>query len=269
MPKPIEHDAPADLASYLAWLAETHEVDVGNALKTRYNTIVTKLKADFTDSSFWQQIVNNINDSDSEYQIQAGYPLFTTTVPPDIYAKSFDSFLLKTFRRNVLENERWPEEPETGWFLPNSCYARFNDLVRTSFVVKYLDGVAFLGERLTDICGVNQLKCDLSFEARMEGHYAAHLCTYHDFEIPGPQWDTEKMTFPVEIQITTQLQEVIRKLLHRHYEARRALPEQERSDWQWAYQSDEFTANYLGHILHYVEGMIMEVRNRQGTTGAV
>ena len=33
--------------------------------------------------------------------------------------------------------------------------------------------------------------------------------------------------------------------------------------WQWDYKSDEFTANYLGHILHYVEGRIVELRDKQ------
>ena len=33
--------------------------------------------------------------------------------------------------------------------------------------------------------------------------------------------------------------------------------------WQWNYKSDEFAANYLGHILHYVEGMIIEIRDKK------
>ena len=37
--------------------------------------------------------------------------------------------------------------------------------------------------------------------------------------------------------------------------------------WQWNYKGDEFTANYLGHILHYVEGMIMEIRDKQEERG--
>lgn len=32
--------------------------------------------------------------------------------------------------------------------------------------------------------------------------------------------------------------------------------------WQWQYRGDQFVPNYLGHILHYIEGMIMEVRER-------
>ena len=71
------------------------------------------------------------------------------------------------------------------------------------------------------------------------------------------------MDIPIEIQITTQLQDVIRKLLHIYYEERRKKITEDDIKWQWDYKSDEFVANYLGHILHYVEGMIMDVRSKQ------
>jgi hypothetical protein len=267
MPNPASHDEPpSDLDSYLSWLKREHGVDVGDSLKTRYEVITAKLKTDFGASEFWSTVVSRLNDFDSAYRLQHDYPLFLDKNPPDIYSKPYRSFLLKTFRRNVIENTNWPEEPDGGWYLPDdSSYSKFNDLIRTSFVVKYLDGVSFLGERLAEICRDRDIAYELSFEARMEGHYAAHLCTSHEFEIPGHKWDTETIPLTVELQITTQLQEVIGKLLHKYYETRRVLPERERPDWQWAYESDEFIANYLGHILHYVEGMIMEVRTRQET----
>ena len=71
---------------------------------------------------------------------------------------------------------------------------------------------------------------------------------------------TEKIMVSIEIQITTQLQEVIKKLLHKYYEERRKRIEKPSVKWQWDYKSDEFSTNYLGHILHYVEGMIMDIR---------
>ena len=64
----------------------------------------------------------------------------------------------------------------------------------------------------------------------------------------------------MEIQITTQVQELILNLLHKYYERRRNKIEPD--NWQWDHASDEFATNYLGHILHYVEGMIVEVRER-------
>jgi hypothetical protein len=36
----------------------------------------------------------------------------------------------------------------------------------------------------------------------------------------------------------------------------------------WNYRNDQFITTYLGHILHYVEGMIIEVRDREGVKNA-
>ena len=33
--------------------------------------------------------------------------------------------------------------------------------------------------------------------------------------------------------------------------------------WQWDYTNDRFNTNYLGHIVHYVEGMIVQLRDKQ------
>lgn len=62
--------------------------------------------------------------------------------------------------------------------------------------------------------------------------------------------------------MTTQIKDVIKRLLHKYYEERRMPGTTYNADWRWNYRSDEFIANYLGHILHYVEGMILEVRDR-------
>jgi hypothetical protein len=248
----------------MRWLESEHEVVVGPALRNRYDTVVAKVRVDFLASPFWQHVTGALNDLDGEYRLGASnYPLFLTPAMPEVVVKPFDSFLLKTFRRNVLDNPNWPDPPTGGWLIPDTWYSRLNDLIRTTFVVKYLDGVRFLGNRLVTLGKELGLHAELSFEARMEGHYAAHLCVSDTFQIPGEQWDAKSIPVTVEIQITTQLQEAIRRLLHNYYEARRRLPERDRPDWQWQYESDEFVANYLGHILHYVEGMIMEVRNRQ------
>ncbi len=255
---------PDDRASYERWLREALGAEVDQRLEARYDAVVNKVKRDFEASELWTQVCAELNDYDSAYRVRSqNYPLFLASPdPPALVTKSFDSYVLKTYRRNVSENERWPEPPPGEWILPGD-FAAVNDLVRTAFVVKYLDGVEFLAAQLEEkarACGVGS---EVDFKARMEGHYAAHFEARDVFQVPGAKWDTEPVAISVEIQITTQLQEVIRRLTHRYYEARREQPTPVQSNWQWDYESDEFTANYLGHILHYVEGMIMEVRARQ------
>lgn len=98
------------------------------------------------------------------------------------------------------------------------------------------------------------------YVARIEGYYAAHLYFGMEFEIPKREWETQKVYSSVEIQITTQVKEVIKELLEFHYKKRRLLVSSDEEIWQWKYDSPEFATNYLGHIIHYVEGMIVGIR---------
>lgn len=77
-------------------------------------------------------------------------------------------------------------------------------------------------------------------------------------------WSKEIRPVRLEIQVTTQIKEVIKNLLHTYCESRRTTGVRPRlSDIAWNYREEEFAATYLGHILHYVEGMIIEVRDRR------
>lgn len=254
---------PDSIGGYLEWLKETHNITVEENYQLYYDSVVNKVKRDMQAMGFWQQLVQSLVAYDHEYQIKTGYQLFMPKFEPDLAVKPFDSFLLKTYRKNVLENELWPNEPKSGWILPPSWFSQLNDLVRTLFVVRYFDGVGFLLDKISSCCKQHNMDCEISMEAREEGYYAAHLYTRQSFEIPRFDWDTERVSFSFEIQITTQLQEVIRKLLHKYYEEKRKAILRRADKWQWDYRCDEFSANYLGHILHYVEGMIMEVREKQ------
>ncbi len=125
-----------------------------------------------------------------------------------------------------------------------------------------MDGVQFLADRMASVWEMHGARCSVFLEARQEGYYAAHVYGRQEFVVPKVSLGTEQINVTAEIQITTQLQEVIRRLLHRYYEERRRAPAKQ-VKWQWDHSSDEFVANYLGHILHYVEGMIMEIREKQ------
>lgn len=254
---------PKDINEYKKWLKETHGFEISDRTQTHYDSVTSKIEQDLEKSDFWIQLTENLKEYESEYLVETGYNLLTHGFELKLHRKLFESFLLKTFRKNILENKRWPDEPESSWILPNNWYSRINDIIRTLFEVKYLDGVRFMIRKIKSICEEHNMVCKISLEATEEGYYAAHLCIRKKFEIPKVPWDTEWTDVSIEIQITTQIQEVIRKLLHKYYEETRARLEKEDIKWQWNYESDKFTANYLGHILHYVEGMIMEIREKQ------
>jgi hypothetical protein len=212
--------------------------------------------------AFWQRLAQDLTSINQEYYLKTGYYLLFEGKLPELLRKPFDSFLLKTFRINVFDNDYWPDPPTGGWLLPDTWFSRINDMVRTCFVVKYLDGVQFLASQLSQRSSDAGYTCRVDYEAKEEGYYAAHFYTCFPCEIPRQDWDTRDEVIPIEMQITTQLQEVIRRLLHTYYERRRGDRSSTDLKWQWDYKSEEFGANYLGHILHYLEGMIMEVRDK-------
>ncbi len=260
----MKNDRPQNIDQYKKWLKENHQVEISERTITYYDAVTNGIKRDFEESDFWSQLVGNLPVLNDEYLLnRGGYDLLVLGVKQELGVKPFDSFLSKTFRKNILENKRWPDKPENGWILPNNWYSRINDLIRTLLQVKYLDGVEFLKSKVESICKECGMECKAFLEATEEGYYAAHLYTRQEFEIPKINWDTERVDISIEIQITTQIQEVIRKLLHKYYEERRTGIKEEGPKWQWNYESDEFVANYLGHILHYMEGMIMEIREKQ------
>lgn len=257
----MEGEKPQTLDEYKSWLAKAHGLEL-QKLERDYDTATIKIHRDAQASPFWQQLLKNLTEFDGEYRLQTRYRLLLSS-DCELLVKPWDSFLLKSFRRNVLENTNWPEPPSGEWVLPPNWFEAIPDIVRTQLVVKYLDGVEFLVQRISRLCSPLQLACHCDMEARATGYYAAHVYVWDTFEIPRMTWDTQRVRVSMEIQVTTQLQEVIRRLLHVYYERRRRTTDREATPWQWQYKSDEFAANYLGHILHYMEGMIMDVRERQ------
>ena len=253
---------PSNLDEYQVWMKECHGSDVSRRTANHYDAVALKVQKDFAASQFWQTLSGNMQAYDEEYLLSTSYPLFVGgATAPKLLQKPFASFLLKTFRNNVIRNQQWPDPPSDGWQTPPRWLSQANDTVRTCFIVKYLDGVEYLVGRLASLAKDVGVECRKYYVAGTDGYYAAHVYIRQTYEVPSVDFDTEKMDVTVELQVTSQLQEVIRKLLHKHFEVRRKRLDAPAVDWQWDYRSDEFATNYLGHILHYLEGMIMEVRD--------
>ncbi|MEW9527305.1 hypothetical protein [Microbispora sp. NPDC049125] len=212
----------------------------------------------------WGKILQYRAEVEDGYTAKTGFKLFATPNAPEIVTKPYDSLLDKSFRKNVAQNSGWPSPPDGGWVTPLNWYGRVNDIVRTTVVVKYLDGVGIIVDHIRQMADSCKIRFSVDYEAREEGYYAAHCYLWFDLEIPAANWDTERVSIRLEIQVTTQLQDVIRRLTHDYYTQRRSRTSVADVKWQWDYKNPEFIPNYLGHILHYVEGMIMEVRERGG-----
>jgi hypothetical protein len=177
-----------------------------------------------------------------------------------ILQKPFKSTIDKIYRRNVLYNRSYPDAPPDGLIDVAQLYENIDDLLRTRLVCKYMDGPKYVCERLTAHCeahGVASHFRELSTDA---GYYAWHFYFRAPAEIMINNI-VEPKSIWVEIQLTTQLAEVIDSLTHGLYEARRAgRLDAERKDWKWDASSQRFRSAYIGHGLHLLEGIIQSYK---------
>ncbi len=257
-------DKPQDIEAYKIWLQKYHGEDV-EKIRKWFELVSKDIKDKFENSSFWTELLEKNRTYSYDYKKDTGCDLLISSSNPTVSTKDFDSLLDKSLRLNILNNKNWPEPPDDGWFLPNNWFSRIGDIIRTRIIVKYLDGVEFLIPRIETLARENKIVFENPiFKSDEAGYYAVHLYVCDTFEVYGIDFDTEKMKIKIEIQLTTQLQEIILKLLHKYYEARRKKTKNnEEIPWQWNYKNNEFATNYLGHILHYIEGMIVDIRQKQ------
>jgi hypothetical protein len=248
-------------AEYPAWLKTKLNVEIGPKQSSHYDVASQLIHQQTLQSEFWKELQAELPEAESAYVGQHGFPLYAASQESlTLDRKKWPSFRLKTYRKNVSENERWPKAPRGGWVTFPSWYSRVPDIVRTMVVVRYLDGMTFLAERMAKVAGDQGLAVGTERVATEEGYYATHLDIVGKVTIPDVDWDSIDVDVTVEIQITTQLQDNIRQLLHGGYEAARVAGQT--TEWRWKYDSPAFRTNYLGHVLHYLEGMVMSVRER-------
>ena len=260
----IPTDIKPDYKSYPDWFEETFNLSLYDKPASIFEFTMSKVYKDFVNSDFWIELCHNLKNYNDEYYLAQDYHLLKTDAPPQLMSKTYSSVINKSFRKNIINNKFYPDPPDYGWVTPDNWFEKTNDLLRTTITVKYLDGVEFLEKKVRELAEKHNFIFDVDYEAREEGYYAAHITIKGKLNIVDEKWDEREILFPIEIQITTQLQEVIKGLLHKMYEeARVAHGAETEKKWQWDYKSLQFSSNYLGHILHYVEGMILEVRDKQ------
>jgi hypothetical protein len=124
---------PSTIDDYKNWLKQTFSIekDQIRKIESHYNTVTNNLKIEFEKSNIWDCLTSNLIEYNDAYLIKTGYPLFVSKDKPKLLAKDFEAFFLKTFRKNILENEKWPAEPKYGWILRDNWYSSISDIIRT------------------------------------------------------------------------------------------------------------------------------------------
>lgn len=256
-------EAKPSLDEYEAWLDARWAGDARELRKGRYLYAQGELLRAFNTSDFATSLQKRLSRWSEEYYGLTGYPLFSEPYRElHLDQKSWESFLNRTYRRNVLNNDRWPAPPPDGWLFPDNWFERVSDVIRGRFVVRYLDGVGWLVERLLELARDCGRAPKHVVHAQEWGYYAMHVGVPQAFTIYAVGFEHElHRESRVEIQVTTALQELIGQLTHPFFERRRIREPVTQEQWQWNYKSDEFVPNYLGHVLHYLEGVIMQLRD--------
>lgn len=258
-----DKEKPKDVSEYLKRLYKDSKGNYTSKYKNYYENVMLNVQNQFYTSSFWSELQKEWGNIDQEYYSQTHFHLFAEKLT-EVFIKPYNSMVDKTFRKNVVLNDCWPNEPKKGWIDPSYPFERLNDLLRTTIIVKYLDGAEFVLQKIQELATKANYDFRCDYEAKDKGYYAIHAYICPTFEIQNLLWDTNNVKIQLEIQITTQIQDTIKKLTHEYYEKHRSTIANDELAWQWNYKSDEFALNYMGHILHYLEGMIMEIRDKKG-----
>jgi len=173
---------------YCNWLHDKHGKKIDGATKSNYNHVATQIKEEFEKSPFWLTFLDRFRSYQDEYsEKRGGYGLYPYGFSPVLDVKKYDNFFHKTYRKNCLHNKAYPNSPESGWILPGSWYSQVNDIVRTTVVVKYLDGLDFMLNKILDLCnelGVPEEHRRFDREVKSAGYYAIHFYIQQSFQIP-------------------------------------------------------------------------------------
>jgi len=264
-------EKPKNPRAYITWWNNNFEPNIYGSDTILYRDVSTSVMYDFKHSDAFTALIHELHNYGAEYRRSFGYDLLMKKPEEtELEPKEWEKFKLKVWRKNVVQNPNWDTHnwdqdrcsPKEGWITPDNWYDRIHDIVRTKIVVKYFDGVKFLLDRIDKHFTNYGFRCKPDWEAREEGYYAAHLNVIGDYSIRSGM-QIHKMKVSVEIQITTQIKDVITELTHKYYERKRETLEFPDTKWQWDYECGEFAPNYIGHMLHYIEGAVMQIRERE------
>jgi len=222
-----------------------------------YKQTMAYIKNEFEDTDFLKTLTKNLMNYNDDYMIKTNYPLLDRNIKIVMNIKPFESMIEKCYRSDVLKEKQMKD-----WMNPIDCYEVFSDLLRTRISVKYMDGVNYLVDNILKLIEDSEevtIKKKPQQKAEESGYYAIHMDIVFPIEIQkGIQ--VKKINAIVEFQINTIVQNLLVDLTHTYYEKNRISIKSPDEKWQWDYRNEVFVPNYLGHIIHYVEGMIMQLR---------
>jgi hypothetical protein len=191
-----------------------------------------------------------------------------------LVTKSWESVVDKLYRINIEENST-PGLPPAAltvdeqqskaqvaatsvWVTPPLAHLYANDLIRTKFVVPFLDGVVSVSDRIVEIADELGLRRYRRYHAKDSGYHARHV--YVLLNVPTASGGLAEIA--VEIKVLTKLQDTLSELTHLLYEHNRTGSGESRKKREiaWLIDIPDFDASYVGHSAHFIEASIVKLK---------
>jgi ppGpp synthetase/RelA/SpoT-type nucleotidyltranferase len=262
---PSVRKRPTCVSEYRTWARKALKIEHDDGLRRWYELNAAAARNAIQLNPFFRELSSELDSAQNDYRKSTKVDLLMER-QAFLVLKPYESIIDKSLRRNVLENPNFPEPPKGGWFVPDTWFALNNDIVRTTIVCKYMDGPRYLADRLVAHADRLGLKARNKSQQNDDGYYAYHFYVRMPVEITSQEWTAAPASIEVEIQITTQLQEVLRALTHKLYETRRLDVNKDAHAWKWERKAARFRAAYLGHSLHMLEAVILDLRESGGSS---
>ncbi len=258
-------DPKPSFENYPKWATEHLDFDFSEETKNRFGANTATLLSQIRTCPFYEELQAFMIEVDREYESKHHVKLLMTTNTPEFVEKSFENTINKSYRSNIIENWKFPQAPKWGWTTHDNVYTQFQDLIRTTIFCRYLDGPAYLAEKLLELAKKHNLNAEVRSQERDSGYYAYHFYAKLPATYFNQTWGVTNAEVAFEIQITTQMQEILRELSHSFYEEHRISLE-DNQQWKWDHAAPRFRASLMGHTLHLLEGVILELRNKKNET---
>lgn len=231
-----------------------------------YDLMMRGLQGQLQTSQLMTDLSNKLTDLAKIYA--GGRPdlLFYSSKPTEfpVLIKPFQSVKNKIFRINCAWNRDFPSAPKKFPFVSKDNFLehdKINDLFRTRLVCKYMDGPEFIALGIKEMCDQKNIEFRHYSMSTENGYHSWHCYMKISGEILSGDEVAVRQIW-LEIQITTQLTELITGLTHDLYDGARNLSSSRSdTDWKWRPESQQFKATYLGHTLHLLEGIIQTFRD--------
>ncbi len=202
--------------------------------------------------SFWTAASARFNQWRTEYHGKKGADLFLSANLPSFVAKSEKSIKEKLYRRYLKDRDSL--ETCISNDLPD-----IGDLVRARVVCNYIDGVEFFANKLVDLGHELKTSPIRQRQGKIEGYFAQHIEVKQ--EVIWRFFAQSSLTaISCEVQVASMMATKMWEVSHSLYEGTRRSPS-EAEKWQWEPSDPQFMSNQLGHMIHLVDGLLVQLRD--------